>query len=105
MSAWIRGFGLLIGLIVIGYGGAVARGLAQGPIPCRANCGIDDALVVYFGQPRAHLIIGMKWVVAGVVLCIISLLARRRSPKKQERRRRNRSRNRSRKRKRLLGKQ
>lgn len=104
MSAWARGFGLSIGLIIIAYGGAVMHGLAQGPIPCRAKCGIDYALVIYFGEPRAHLIIGMQWAVVGFALCIISLLASRRSPK-IERRRRNRSRNRSRKRKRLVGKQ
>jgi hypothetical protein len=105
MSAWVRGFGLSLGLVIVGYGGAVMRGLAQGPIPCRTDCGINSALVIYFGEPRAHLIIGMQWVVVGVVLCIIFLLARRRSPKKQERRRRNRSRNRSRKRKPFEGKQ
>lgn len=67
MRVYVRVFGTVVGLIWAAYGAAVMVGATTWPIVCRTNCQTNEALRVLLGEVTAERLIGLGWVLAGLV--------------------------------------
>lgn len=90
MHTWVRVFGSIFGLVVAAFGLAVASGMVVGPIPCRTECQMNEALFRLLGSPAAGIVIGLFWIAGGVALIFVinskSMRRLARNPKSRSRR-------------------
>lgn len=79
-SRFVTAFGVLLGLICVGYGAGMLLFHPAGIGPCGRHCGIEQALLSLLGQPLYNLIVGLAWTAAGLSLIVLLsvLRARRR---------------------------
>lgn len=77
MTIFLRVFGVLVGLFVIVYGIAVMDDALVGTGPCRANCGLYQAVLSLVGQSAYNKLIGVMWILAGGSFCAASIIAKR----------------------------
>lgn len=65
MKRFVGYFGTLLGLVWMAYGLLMMTGVPPEAVPCRADCQMNSALRLLFGEVAAHRIIGGAWVVSG----------------------------------------
>ncbi|TGW18750.1 hypothetical protein E4417_11955 [Stenotrophomonas maltophilia] len=92
----LRIFGCLVGVLMVVYGVAVMDDALIGTGPCRANCGLYSALIRLFGQSAYNKLMGLSWIVAGVMFIFVSVVGWRGTGRGDGRRRKKGRRRRSR---------
>ena len=77
-SRFVTAFGVLLGLVCVGYGTVMLLFHPVGIGPCGRHCGIEQALLSLLGQPLYNLIFGLAWTAAGLSLIVLLVLLRAR---------------------------